>query len=219
MTRKDRPRVFTMRGFEWDLLDGVFAPVYSPSTEVGLDFLEQYRVPFGGSLLEMGCGAGLAAVLAAKYGCANVVASDINPNAVLNTALNAERHGVADRLRAVHSDVFLGLDPEQRFDTIFWSSNYVYGPEDYEYGSLHERAYVDAGYRAHRDFLEQAPSWLTENGTALLHFSSRGDLGELERLAGSLGRRLRTVADRDVIEDEYGFDSVRHLLLEVRRAD
>ncbi|WP_246300700.1 50S ribosomal protein L11 methyltransferase [Actinopolyspora biskrensis] len=204
-----------MRGFEWDLLEEVFAPVYSPSTEVGLDFLEQRRVPFGGSLLEVGCGAGLLAVLAAKYGCRRVVASDVNPHAVRNAALNAARHGVADRVEAVHCDMFSGIDHDERFDTIFWSSNYVYGPCDYEYRSLHERAYVDAGYRAHRAFLEQAPLWLSEGGTALLHFSSRGDHGELENLARRTGRLLRTVTTVELLESEYGADPVRHLLLEV----
>lgn len=38
-TRADRPRVFSMRGYEWDLLDEVFAPIHSPSTETALDFL------------------------------------------------------------------------------------------------------------------------------------------------------------------------------------
>lgn len=34
-----RPRVFSTAGREWDLLDEVFAPAYSPSTATALEFL------------------------------------------------------------------------------------------------------------------------------------------------------------------------------------
>ncbi|MCA1674388.1 MAG: 50S ribosomal protein L11 methyltransferase, partial [Actinobacteria bacterium] len=47
-------------------------------------------------LLEMGCGAGVAWVLAAQHGCDRVVALDINPAAVENTRRNAARYGVTD---------------------------------------------------------------------------------------------------------------------------
>ncbi|MFD0884363.1 hypothetical protein ACFQ08_07330, partial [Streptosporangium algeriense] len=58
-TRDDRPRVFRLAGREWDLLDDVFAPVYSSSTEV---FLELLDLPAAGTMLEVGCGAGVIAV-------------------------------------------------------------------------------------------------------------------------------------------------------------
>ncbi len=218
LTRDDRPKVFTMCGREWDLLDEVFAPVFSPSTEVALEFLGLGRWPAPartGSFLEVGCGAGVTAVMAALAGHERVVASDISPRAVENAAVNAERHGVDDRLSAVHSDLFSGLTEGERFDTIFWSSNYVLAPESYEYKSVHERAYVDTGYRAHRRYLEQAPRWLTPNGSALLHFSDRGDVPALHRIAQENGRELRTLRRHRVREGEYGNDVVEHMLLEI----
>ncbi|GAA4913851.1 methyltransferase domain-containing protein [Streptomyces coeruleoprunus] len=217
LTRADRPRTFTMSGREWDLLDEVFAPVYSPSTGIALDFLGLSEpgdaVRPAGSFLEIGCGTGLIAVTAALAGCERVVACDISPRAVENAAINAERHGVTRRLRSLHSDLFSGIDSGERFDTIFWSSNYVLGPDDYEYKSVHERAYVDAGYQTHRRYLDQAPHWTTPNGRALLHFSSRGDLPALYRIADECGRVLRTVASCRVREGEYDDDMVEHMLL------
>ncbi|MGW4019881.1 methyltransferase [Streptomyces sp. NPDC005009] len=218
LRRSDRPKEFTLAGRDWDLVDEVFAPVYSPSTEVALEFLgltgnagNAGRVQ-GGSFLEIGCGTGVAAVLAALAGRSPVVAADINPRAVENTTINADRHGA--QVRAVHSDLFSGLGDE-RFDTIFWSSNYVRAPQDYLYRSLHEYAYVDPGYRAHRRYLLQAPERLAPGGVALLHFSSRGDVAELHRLAGACGRELRTARSTTVLEGEYGDDLVEHLLLEI----
>ncbi|MEV5724391.1 methyltransferase domain-containing protein [Streptomyces pharetrae] len=221
LTREDRPRVFTLCGEEWDLLDEVFAPVFSPSTGVALELLglnQRPPVPCSGSFLEVGCGTGVIAVMGALAGYDRVVASDINPRAVENAALNAERHGVTDRLRAVHSDLFSGLEEGERFDTVFWSSNYVMGPETYEYQSVHECAYVDPGYRAHRRYLEQAPDRVTPGGRALLHFSDRGDLPALYRVADATGRRLRVLESCRVREGEYGDDVVEHMLIEITRA-
>ncbi|MFI5762113.1 MULTISPECIES: methyltransferase domain-containing protein [unclassified Streptomyces] len=218
LTREDRPEVFSMCGREWDLLDEVFAPVFSPSTGIALEFLDLDGRPGparGGSFLEIGCGTGVTAVMAALAGHEHVVASDINPRAVENAAVNAERHGVDGRMSAVHSDLFSGLTEGDRFDTIFWSSNYVLAPESYEYQSVHERAYVDAGYRAHRRYMEQVLRWLTPNGSGLLHFSDRGDVPALHRIAEECGRELRTLRTHRVREGEYGDDVVEHMLLEI----
>jgi release factor glutamine methyltransferase len=214
-TRADRPDRFEMRGRTWDLLDEVFAPIYSPSTGIALDLLgwtETVSAPRTGSMLEIGCGTGMIAVTGALAGCERVVASDINPQAVANAALNAARHQVGDRVEAVHSDLFDGLDPAERFDLIFWSSNYVLAPAGHTYGSAHDIAYVDAGYAAHRRFVAGAQDRLAPGGSALLHFSSRGDLGALHALAADTGRVLRTLRSVLVQEGEH---LVEHLLLEI----
>lgn len=224
LTRPDRPRSFSMCGREWDLFPEVFAPPFSPSTAVSLNFLgldsdatdaTAAGATDGGSFLEVGCGAGVIAVQAALAGHERVVALDVSLRAVENTAANAERHGVTERLRALPSDLFSALDESEQFDTIFWSSNYVLGPEEYEYESIHERAYVDAGYRTHRRYIDQALRWTTENGSVLLHFCSRGDRPVLHRIAEEYGRAVRTLKSLQVREGEYGDDMVEHMLLEI----
>ncbi|GAA3033920.1 release factor glutamine methyltransferase [Actinokineospora globicatena] len=213
----DRPRTFTLHHREWDMLPGVFSPVCSPTTGVVMELLglaEPSPVPRTGSFLEIGAGAGLIAVSCALAGCDRVVATDINAEAVRNTALNAERHGVADRVSTRYSDLFAALDPGERFDMIFWSSNYVLAPADYEYQSVHERAYVDAGYATHRRFLAEASHWLIPGGSVVLHFSSRGDLARLLRMAGEHDLGLRTL--RTVTNIEGGCE-VEHMLVEVTR--
>ncbi|NEC08211.1 methyltransferase domain-containing protein [Streptomyces sp. SID7909] len=218
LTRDDRPETFTMHQREWALLDEVFAPIYSPSSDISLHFLNlvgETAAPRSGSFLEIGCGTGIISVHGALAGYERVVAADINECAVENTRLNADRHGVSDRVTALRSDLFASLDPQDRFDTIFWSSNYVLAPTDYEYGSVHERAYMDAGYRAHRGYLSEAVDHLTGTGSALLHFSSRGDIPLLRKIAAECGRELRTLESRTVVE---GQDVVEHMLLEITPA-
>ncbi|MDV9169069.1 methyltransferase [Streptomyces sp. W16] len=207
-SRPDRPQVFSMRGREWDLLDDVFAPVFSPATEACLDMVE---FPRAGSVLEMGSGCGLIAVEAALAGC-RVVAADISPQAVENTRLNAARHHVGDRLLAVESDLFSAVPADERFDLVVWNSNYVLAPEDYQFDGMHQQAYVDPGYRAHRRFLEEAPGRLTAGGSVLLSFSTRGDLDTLRRMADDCDRTLSVLRTRTVRE---GTEDIVYRLVEV----
>jgi len=211
----DRPTVFSLAGREWDLLPDVFAPNHSPTTGFSLTLLDLAE-PSGrrrsGALLEMGCGTGVIAVSAAIAGCAPVVAADINPAAVDNAHLNAVRHGMAKTVRAVQSDLFDNLSPAERFDLVFWHSNYVLAPADYRYASIHESAYVDPGYAAHRRFLTEAPAWCTPTGSVLLHFSARGDYEALTRIAAECGRALRVRRRALFLE---GDREVEHMLIEV----
>ncbi|MFE5729653.1 methyltransferase domain-containing protein [Streptomyces sp. NPDC056528] len=229
-----RPRVFTLAGRDWELLDEVFAPIHSPTTRVAMELLDlpaedagegerrdrcdPGEVPYRrhGTFLEIGSGTGVIAVSAALAGCARVVATDINAAAVRNTAANAARHRVDDRVSSRHGDLFAAVGEEERFDTVYWHSNYVLAPRDYRYASDHERAYVDPGYRTHRRYLAEAPGLLTEGGTALLQFSERGDLDLLRRLADECGRTLRPVRRRRLSE---GDESIELVLYEIGVAD
>ncbi|MEU2157189.1 methyltransferase domain-containing protein [Streptomyces sp. NPDC019396] len=218
LTREDRPEVFAMAGREWDLLDGVFAPPFSATTGIALDVLgltgdDEPRYRPGGSFLEIGTGTGIIAVSAALAGCARVVAADISTAAVRNTALNAVRHGVGDRLRAVHSDLFAALDADERFDTVYWHSNFVLAPPDYRPETQHEIAYVDPGYQAHRRYLSEAPGLLAEGGSALLQFSDRGDVALLHEMADSCERELVVRDRRRFLE---GAEELEHILFEIR---
>jgi release factor glutamine methyltransferase len=215
--RPDRPRTFTMAGRQWDLLDEVFAPPFSATTETAMEILGLIgdgpaRLPTGGSFLEIGSGTGIIAVMAALEGAGHVVATDVNPSAVENTRLNATRHQVTDRLTALRSDLFSALPAGERFDRVYWHSNFVLAPESYRYQAEHERAYVDPGYRSHRRYLEEAPKWLTEGGAAYLQFCDRGNLDRLREIAAELGREL-TVLHQRCFSD--GSETLRHILLQI----
>ncbi|GLW70747.1 hypothetical protein Kpho02_30460 [Kitasatospora phosalacinea] len=211
----DRPATFALCGRQWDLLPGVFAPVYSPTTEISLRLLgldDPQAAGRTGSFLEIGCGTGVIAVAGALAGHERVVAADINEAAVRNAELNARRHGVTHKVRAVHSDLFADLDPRERFDLVYWHSNYVLAPADYRYRTVHERGYVDPGYAAHRRFLTESVHRVTPGGRVLLHFSERGNLERLTSTARQCGRSLRVVRAGRFAEGEQ---EVEHLLLEV----
>jgi release factor glutamine methyltransferase len=148
---------FVLLGRRWMLLTGVFSPIHNPVTELLTTWLPY---PVGGTLLEIGCGAGITSVVALDRGCERVVAVDINGAAVRNTRLNAERHGVTDRIRVRHGDLYEALAHDETFDLIYWNSNFIDVPEDHVFESDLDYAYFDPGYRVHRRYLRGAAAHL-----------------------------------------------------------
>ncbi len=177
-------REFAVLGRRWILLDGVFSPIENPVTEL---FTTWLPYPVGGSFLEIGCGAGVTAVHASLSGCRHVVAVDINEAAIDNTRRNAERHGVSDRISVRYSDLYEALDPDERFDVIFWNSNFIDAPDDHFFQSDLDYAYFDPGYRVHRRYLQGALSHLRDGGRLFLGFSSLGNWDELRRACSEAG--------------------------------
>jgi release factor glutamine methyltransferase len=204
-----RPAEFTLLGRDWELMEGVFAPIYTPVTEL---FTTWIPYPSGGTFLEMGCGAGVTAVVAAQSGCPRVTALDISAAAVANTRRNAARHGVGDRLRVLRSDMFDALGTEERFDMIFWNSNFVEAPEGFVNETELHHSLFDPQYQAHRRFLEQAPRHLTEDGRLLLGFSDLGSSALLRSMCDEARLSLTLLrSEKRALEETIEFQ-----LLELR---
>lgn len=179
-----QPATFSMLDREWDLLPGVFAPIFTGASSL---FAQWVPYPAGRSFLEVGSGTGMIAVCAALAGCTPVTAVDIAPEAVLNTGRNAQRHGVP--VRCLASDLFGQLAGE-RFDMIFWNSNFIEVAADYVHASPLEIAMFDPGYTTHRRYLTGARDHLSPDGRLLLGFSSMGSREQIHRLAEESGYRV-----------------------------
>ncbi|MYU25223.1 methyltransferase [Streptomyces sp. SID8352] len=199
----DLPDTFTLLGREWDLHRGVFPSTLSAATEV-LASIVPY--PPGGSFLEIGCGTGVISVTAALHGCASVTALDINERAVANTVANAERHGVGDRVRALHSDMYTALEPVDRFDTIFWNVPWTYVEDDFALSTDLHSAVFDPGYQGQARYIAGAHKHLTDGGRLLLGTADLGDRERLDAIAEEAGvrvemlRRVRRIEEVRVME-------------------
>nr|WSX78759.1 methyltransferase [Streptomyces sp. NBC_00899] len=207
-----RPAEFSLLGREWDLLEGVFSPTYTPVTEL---FSTWLPYPEGGSFLEMGSGAGVTAVVAAQSGCAAVTAVDISAAAVDNTRRNVERHGVGDRVRVLHSDLFSALDPADRFDLVFWNSNFAEPPADFVNETDLHHAFFDPSYDAHRRYVDEARGHLTADGRLMLGFSSIGNTAKLAAITERAGLETVTVRSQTRRLDEH--TEIEFQLLELRQ--
>jgi ribosomal protein L3 glutamine methyltransferase len=83
------------------------------------------------SILDIGTGSGCIAIAAAlELPQAQVDAADVSDDALAVARINIEKHGVADRVRAVRSDVYSGLGG-RRYDIILTNPPYV-GREELE---------------------------------------------------------------------------------------
>jgi release factor glutamine methyltransferase len=78
------------------------------------------------AIADVGTGSGILAVCAAKYvGGARVTAIDVSPAALEVARRNAARHGVAERIEFVQSNLFANVLPDVCFDYIVSNPPYV----------------------------------------------------------------------------------------------
>ena len=114
-----KSRKYHYKDIKTVVLPGVFFPHFTISTKILLQFLETKKL-FNKTLLELGCGTGIISVYSAQKG-AKVTSSDINPAAIENVMLNANKNKV--ELFPILSDLFT-LIPKQQFNYIIINPPY-----------------------------------------------------------------------------------------------
>jgi HemK-related putative methylase len=143
----------------------------------------------GGRVLDLGCGSGVGALVAARAGC-RVVAVDINPAAVRCTRINALLNGLDGQVEVRGGDLFEPVQGE-RFETILFNPPYYRGvPRDA----------LDWAWRA-PDVVERFAAGLAAHlapgGSALLVLSSDGEAASFLRALAERGFSAQTVAAHD----------------------
>lgn len=176
------PRDVNAFGLDFIVHHGVFSPI------MGSVPVHEVLAPFAGrELLDIGCGVGVLAVLAAKERARRVVATDINPAAVTNSLANVLRHRVADCVEIRHGELFEPIQENEKFDIVFWNSPFHFVPADAKLTML-QRAVFDPGYGAIRRYVLEGRRHVKPGGALFLQFSpayGRQDLiQEFAREAG-----------------------------------
>ena len=152
---------------------------YPPGDEAFYQFVRAEVRP-DDKVLDMGCGSGIVALLAAQSS-SHVVAVDINPAAVECARANAHRNSLQSRITCHRSDVFSAV--RESFDLVIFNPPYRwFAPR-----SPLEMATADEGYLALRTFMAQARSHLLPQGRILLSFGSSGDIDYLHSLIDQRG--------------------------------
>ncbi len=148
-----------------DPFDGGAATAMGPgATTMALVRLVPRGAP---SVLDLGCGAGTLALVAAARGAGRAVGVDLNPRAVALARLNARLNGLTAEFRA--GDVAAPVSGE-RFSLVVAQPPYVVLPPE-------ERptVYLHGGARGDElalRFAAAIPELLAEGGRALLHFDA-----------------------------------------------
>lgn len=143
-------------------------------------------------VLDMGCGAGANAILAAQR-TTEVVAVDVNPHAVAATKANATANGVGDRVTCIESDVFSTVEGGD-FDVVVIDPPFRwFAPDD-----LLDRAVTDENYATLGTFMREVRDRLRPGGFVLLFFGTSGDVEHLDALIDDAGLTSTTIAERTI---------------------
>ncbi len=185
-----RLRVESIDGVSIIVLPGVFNGVLVRTgaflaSSLGTKSLKDARV------LDLGTGSGICAVFAARNG-AQVVATDINPEAVRCAQINALANHLEQRIETRLGDLFAPTR-EECFDVILFNPPYYRGQP---------RDFADAAWRSadvFDRFLNELPAHLRGSGSALVVLSSDGEIEHALRAAEHL--TARPLCTRDFLNE------------------
>lgn len=168
----------------------VFNPKLFRTGEFLAQVLAGYPIPSEATVLDMGTGSGIGAVIAALR-ARRVVAVDINPAAVRCARINALLNQVEDRVEVRQGDLFAPVQGE-RFDVVLFNPPYFRG---------HPRDALDQAFYA-TDVAERFAAGLRDHlnadGCALVLLSTDGDAASFLRAFQVNGLAIDPVTERDL---------------------
>ena len=126
-------------------------------------------------ILDLCTGGGCIGIACAyAFQDAQIVLTDISADAIAVATMNIAGHDLGDRVTAVVSDLFAGLDSEKRFDLIVSNPPYVdlddlaSMPEEYQYEPALALASGNDGLDFTRRLLREAEHYLTQDGVLVV---------------------------------------------------
>ena len=164
-----------LAGVEFEVDERVLVP-RSPIAFLLQDGLQPWlgeRVPL--RILDLCTGSGCLGILAAlAFPDAELVLTDLSPDALDVARSNLARHGLSERASVVSSDGFEALAPDDRFDLILCNPPYVDAgdlaamPAEFAHEPQLALAGGDDGMELIARLLPQAAARLTEQGLLVL---------------------------------------------------
>jgi release factor glutamine methyltransferase len=180
----------SLYGLDLEIAPGVLHPRHFASSRILADCLLT-RDLRNLSVADVGTGSGLLALLAARAG-AQATAIDINPIAIECARRNAVRNQLSGKVSPVVSDLFDGVQCENRFDLIVCNPPFyprsAEGPRDQAFAAGPGQAFM-------MRLAEVLPSRL-DGGVLLMVHSSDTDFSPIAEALGRAGFAGRTVRER-----------------------
>lgn len=181
-----------IKGLIIDVHPGVFPPAspFSSSARVLYDILVDLE---GKTVLDVGTGSGVQALIAAKQGAALVHATDIYYPAVLCAMANVQQNKL-DHIVRVHQGHLFEPLLKQTYDVIIANLPILEG----DFKDLRWHALFDPEFAYHREFLAQAHHYLADGGKVLFTHANLAGLrafGELEDMIGGFDWNYRVICE------------------------
>lgn len=194
-------------GKSFRVLPGVFWP-HEDSKEI----VKNMIINRGDEVLDLFSGSGVIAIFAALMGARKVVAVDINPMAVKNIKLNAERFNVGNIIDSRLSDVFSGIKDGERFDVITGNPPFSDKKIANQEQRLIEQTIKDEGLVSHKKLFEQLSIFLKPNGRVYLSQANFGGVNEMLTMAENAGFSCKLIGENHIKNDPriyYAFELKR----------
>lgn len=175
----------------------VWKDVYTPAEDTFL-LADNLSVRKSDHVLDVGTGCGLLAMLAAPS-AADVVATDINPNAVRCAKENAEMNGVRDKISFVQGDLMAPIRIGEKFDLILFNAPYL-PSSNKEDSSWLGRAWAGGtnGRQVIDRFISESPRFLSPNGRILMIQSTLSGAEETVSQFKNQGLKADIIAQNDL---------------------
>lgn len=194
-------------GLEISVLPNVYSPIFFTDSAWFSKTLSEIVGP--SRLLEIGTGTGLISLFCASKG-AEVTATDINPKAVENSRLNANRNDISLDVR--QGNVFSCIDQSEKFDFIFWAHPFNYS------ATPSSDPYVITGfdylYESLEKYISQAPYFLSDRGRLLLGSGDSADLERIYDIAERSGYGTSVIREERMPIDDQKSSYITYMVLE-----
>ncbi len=177
---------------------GVFPPQQNDFSISSKSVYETFGDLTGEDVLDLGCGCGIAALVAARCGARHVDAVDIGPEAVACTQHNIALNNLESTITTWQSDLLVAV-PTKQYDRIIANLPIVDDMGDLQIPVFIRQSLYDPQWQLHRRLLKDARAFL--KGKRLIVFTHANlqsrdtqdpdsDFARLEQLIAEHGYRV-----------------------------
>jgi release factor glutamine methyltransferase len=151
----------------------------------------------GKKILEIGTGSGLVSLCCVQAGATEVVATDVNQNAIECARMNAERLGFDSKLNVrlvdtKNAKAFAVIRTDEQFDLIISNPPWEEGTPK----SIDQYALYDPNFELLKSLLTEARTHLTPGGELYLAYGCVTAIRLLEKLSDEIGYQYTVLDDR-----------------------
>ena len=193
--QKFGPHRVSVLGKIYEISENVFNPKFYYTS---IFMVKHIRVLSGAMVLDMGTGSGIQAITAGQT-ASNVIAVDINPEAVRFAKRNIIANGLENRISVIQSDLFSSLHSGHKFDVIFFTPPYLNGIVKTSF----DNALFDPNKELLYRFFRDAKDYIKPGGYVQMLYSSVAGPEKILEIPQQFGWKHSLIAKEKTFTEEF----------------